>query len=583
MNEEFNSSKIIAEMAKVRSGPVRCPRRQRTAAFADGGKIGDDGLTDAQRAKLSGARSSLGVSATAPVSAPQQVQQPIQQTTAQPQGIATGLGIAGLLKNRGAQIDKAAGYANGGKIKGIGTPTSDSIPAKVRETGEPIAVSTGERIVSAEQDQLLQRLAKAMGYESVDAFFEAGTGKPVGPTIKGGKKAAADGLPPELDPFSYRGAEEAGAAGPVNGPASVLQGIAAPITPSRTQPIASALTQSTANPSIASLAPKAAIQDSAPAPSIPSGIAGLAKPGRDSSGIITADSAKAAMAEPMQRSGGIAGSIDMAGVNGILERENKARGGLIESMIKANGGNGVGILLDRTNEDNEQAILNKLSPKEYAAHLVSKESVGTTARGQDLAHKTAMFGHGITARGQDLNAQTEANRLSGNPLDNQVKQQGLASAKQAGDLQSRFLAETDPAKRNELAQQIRVITGKFEGGPSLGQQSDNLEIDAARRTIDGLSPEDIKQRTANYTSTGRINEDYDENLSRAVKLANRRKVGDDNYFDQRQQQARSGGNYGDTMTRFRADRAMQGHKLGKQTDNGIEVFDSTGRLIGHYR
>lgn len=38
MNEEFNSSNIIAEMAKVRSGSARCTRR-RAAGFADGGKV----------------------------------------------------------------------------------------------------------------------------------------------------------------------------------------------------------------------------------------------------------------------------------------------------------------------------------------------------------------------------------------------------------------------------------------------------------------------------------------------------------------------------------------------------------------
>lgn len=87
-------------------------------------------------------------------------------------------------------------YANGGKIQGPGTPTSDSIPARVKETGEPIAVSTKERIVSAKQEMLLQRIAQGLGFGSVDAMFEAGTGKPVGPTIKGGKLAAASGMKP---------------------------------------------------------------------------------------------------------------------------------------------------------------------------------------------------------------------------------------------------------------------------------------------------------------------------------------------------------------------------------------------------
>lgn len=180
------------------------------ACYADGGVIGPDGLTDAQRAKKNAALQGLGMSTTAP--APQQPAiAPVPAPAPQPS--ATGQGILGILGNRGKQIDKAAGYACGGKVKGhalggkiegIGTPTSDSIDASVRETGEQIKVSTGERIVSKAQDKLLQRLAKAMGYESLDAYLEAGTGKPVGPTIKDGKVAAADGLRPwyEKDPLA---------------------------------------------------------------------------------------------------------------------------------------------------------------------------------------------------------------------------------------------------------------------------------------------------------------------------------------------------------------------------------------------
>lgn len=103
-------------------------------------------------------------------------------------------GIGGYVANNA--LDKrmaAAGLKNGGMIKGPGTPTSDSIPAQVQETGEPIKVSTGERIVSASQNSLLEKIAKARGYKSVDQMFEAETGKPVGPTIKGGQKAAATG------------------------------------------------------------------------------------------------------------------------------------------------------------------------------------------------------------------------------------------------------------------------------------------------------------------------------------------------------------------------------------------------------
>lgn len=86
----------------------------------------------------------------------------------------------------------------GGIIRGAGTGTSDSIPAKIRETGEPIKVSNQERIVSADQDAFLNTIAQGAGYKSLDAMF-ADFGMPAGPTIKGGKRAAASGMAPEDD------------------------------------------------------------------------------------------------------------------------------------------------------------------------------------------------------------------------------------------------------------------------------------------------------------------------------------------------------------------------------------------------
>ena len=88
------------------------------------------------------------------------------------------------------------GFANGGKIQGPGTSISDSIPARVQETGEPIQVSTQERIVSAKQDAILARIAEMLGFGSVDEMFAQLTNEPVGPTIKHGKAHAATGMPP---------------------------------------------------------------------------------------------------------------------------------------------------------------------------------------------------------------------------------------------------------------------------------------------------------------------------------------------------------------------------------------------------
>lgn len=197
--------------------------------FAEGGKV------ESAEQLLARMNAKYGVSNTSsptpqPAAPRLQANTPAQQL--QPGG--TIQRAAGLLGGRAQQIDKAiAGYAKGGeltddqlaeisvgevdsrrmrrhrqrqraeiesniarlggKIQGPGTSTSDSITAQVQDTGEQIKVSTGERILSKKQDDLLLRIAKAMGFTSVDQLLEVGTGQPVGPTMKHGKKAAANG------------------------------------------------------------------------------------------------------------------------------------------------------------------------------------------------------------------------------------------------------------------------------------------------------------------------------------------------------------------------------------------------------
>lgn len=132
-----------------------------------------------------------------PQPAPQPAPQPDPQPDPQPQQRGLIDNAMNLFGSRGKQIDKASGYRDGGKIQGPGTARSDSIDATVRETGEPIKVSNGERIVSAAQENVLQGIARGLGFDGLDALLEHGTGRPVGPTIKGGKRAAADGMSPE--------------------------------------------------------------------------------------------------------------------------------------------------------------------------------------------------------------------------------------------------------------------------------------------------------------------------------------------------------------------------------------------------
>lgn len=184
-------------------------RQRAELAFENGGK---PDVAEELLAKMAGKYKIGNSSQPDPVPAP--APQPPQQQ-AQPQAKPAGGLIqqaVGIIGNRGRTIDRAAGYARGGKppaptvnlgiraasgfkVKGPGTATSDSIPAKTG-AGQPIRIANGERIVSVEQDQALERIAELLGFESVDAMFEAMTGKPVGPTVKGGQIAAAGGLPP---------------------------------------------------------------------------------------------------------------------------------------------------------------------------------------------------------------------------------------------------------------------------------------------------------------------------------------------------------------------------------------------------
>ncbi len=564
-----------------------------TLAFADGGKIDAEELMRQMTEKY-------GAPAAGPV--PQQsVQQPAPQpqpkAQARPEQQGLSAGIVGILKGRQQQIDKAAGFANGGKISGPGTAKSDSISATIRETGEGIRVSNKERIVSAEQDQFLEGVAQAAGYESLDAMLEDGTGKPVGPVVKGGKRAAADGMAPDdRDPFAYRGApvsnprvEAAIAAPPTLGGAPLARSEPAGVL---TNPVASGITIDPFGPKPQKLGSGVTDLDL----SLSSGQQPT-KPGRDASGIITADSAQAAMGSDMQRSGGVFGTIDMKGVNDIMARENKARGEMIDLSIAANGGNGVAILGDggveaanaeKANrwalDDLRGEIMRAGTRTERAAlgHALNQSIAGQNqqateairqegiARGQDLGYGAKMAQQGLTARGQELGLQRAQER-------NEVIARGQ-------DLRAGTAA--DRTASNEAIAAARITE---RSAPSLGQQRGNAEIDAARARISGLTPDEIKRKTANFTATGRENPEYDPTLAKAVTLANRRKVGADDDFDQRQQPQQPAGanehgyDRADVAQRFRSERAMDRHKLGNDTPNGVEVLDASGKVIGHYR
>lgn len=118
------------------------------------------------------------------------------------------------------------------------------------------------------------------------------------------------------------------------------------------------------------------------------------------------------------------------------------------------------------------------------------------------------------------------------------------------------------------------------GGLTLPQQRTNAEIDAAREYVQGLSQEEIRRRTQQYSATGRENPDYDQLLAAKVRLSQHRKYGEDAGFADIAKPA--GDPMQDIGARFTVDPAMKGNRLGKQTQHGIEVFDASGKLIGHW-
>lgn len=164
------------------------------------------------------------------------------------------------------------------------------------------------------------------------------------------------------------------------------------------------------------------------------------------------------------------------------------------------------------------------------------------------------------------------------------------------------------------AQRYNADHRPAKGALTLPQERTNAEIDAARKAVEDMSDEEIRKRTTPTTATGRENADFDPALARAAKLASRRKVGADDWFDQQsgqgqqqpavagkpladltagqlQQLARQAGN--ESRLKIDAELAsrslagmpgMEGHTVGKFVDGkGFQVLDSQGRLVSYLR
>lgn len=408
----------------------------------------------------------------------------------------------GIFGDRKKQIDKAAGYACGGKIKahaqggkivGPGTAKSDSIPAQVKETGEPILVSNGERIVSAKQDQLLQRIAQMLGFETVDQMFEKMTGEAVGPTMKDGVPAAADGAteeqlarqreinqqaldealarantpaapaspPPGLNPdgsLKYQNVTP-NQVGPLSMMGDAYSATAGKIlpTPAARADAARAKVQEELNPTTpapTSATPAAATPTTpAAAETKPATVSPMIS-GKTDKGLITDETASKYLGTDMRRSGGVFGTYDGKAVNDILARENAARAGMIDSMIKAQGGNGIGVLPDRTNDANEQLQAMRLNPAEYLKYLALKQGQANEVMKNDQNNLTIQ-------RGQDKHLEGDLARAAKDPLDQRIKGLQIADAETTSRLRGIYLDKSLPqAERDAALAQLNALSGK---------------------------------------------------------------------------------------------------------------------------
>jgi hypothetical protein len=189
-----------------------------------------------------------------------------------------------------------------------------------------------------------------------------------------------------------------------------------------------------------------------------------------------------------------------------------------------------------------------------------------------------------------------------------LKQQGIqaesdiagAKANQAASLenlrqshlderQQRNLDAQDARLTAQLDSRERTQTAKAEaeaGKVTLAQHANNSEIKLARKRMAGMSMADIKGKIQQFLPNGRENPNFDPTLSSTWRRANQRMVGDDPGFDAFSQQMQPAANptgQPSITDRFNADKAMQGHVLGAETQNGHEVYDASGKLIGYYR
>lgn len=191
-------------------------------------------------------------------------------------------------------------------------------------------------------------------------------------------------------------------------------------------------------------------------------------------GLVISDAGN--KVKPLTTAGG--SSINMKEGNDVIARANATRGQMINSMIQAQGGNGVGIL-GGNQTNNDAMIRDVLRPipgsrgltanQTRVAADLKKQASDDNFRRQELAQRGQQSSQELAQREQQagIMAGIEQQKLAGNPLDAQIKQQTLAAGKRTLAQQERIDAlsaslqsETDPAKRATIMETMTALQGK---------------------------------------------------------------------------------------------------------------------------
>ena len=166
-------------------------KKKRGLCMADGGLIEDKEAAWARRkAEI---YASTGLSSKRREPEPEVAPAPPPAPTPAPRRRGGLMGAFDALTNRKRQIEEAAGYAQGGIVRGPGGPEDDEVPMQI--AGKDVRLSNTEAVLPARTVQALG------GPKAVERLIEVTNGKP---PVKGGLREGGKYYGGLVDDFGYR-------------------------------------------------------------------------------------------------------------------------------------------------------------------------------------------------------------------------------------------------------------------------------------------------------------------------------------------------------------------------------------------